>query len=200
MAGLSKYLNSNDCFMLKNRRAFNLFIDKISYFIENYHFDSHLYWFDPYDEKSKNKFYKAFNSYADSEDEEYPILCYDGTISGSADDGFVATTKKLYIHNYTQDPEVIPYKWNPKLYIKKGFLYSSLYVDDYEICTSNLNDEETKLICDLLNEIIDFFHNTEKNLDHQVKTIKTNGSGEWACSCGTKNIFDFCSECGAKRI
>ena len=199
MAGLSKYLNSNSSLQVKDKRLFNLFIDKLVYFIENYHFDSHLYWFDIDDEKSKNKFYKAFDSYVNMEDDEYPFLCYDATLSGSADDGLVATTNKLYIHNYTEDTVVIPYKYNPKVVFKKGFLSSSVYVDDCKIDTSGFNDKERKLLCDLLNDIIDFYHTTEKSME-QVKTIKTNSSGEWVCSCGTKNIFDFCSECGAKRI
>ena len=49
------------------------------------------------DDKSKNKIKKATAAYCNKMDkDEYPICCYDYTFWGSANEGFVITTKKIY--------------------------------------------------------------------------------------------------------
>lgn len=47
-------------------------------------------------EKANGKFKKAIAAYCKMDDDEYPILCYDATFLGSADEGFLISNKKVY--------------------------------------------------------------------------------------------------------
>lgn len=47
-------------------------------------------------EKANGKFKKAIAAYCKMDDDEYPILCYDSTFLGSADEGFLISNKKVY--------------------------------------------------------------------------------------------------------
>ena len=67
-------------------------------------FSCNVYIFGYNEMKSKTKFENAMNAYAKIfDDDEKPIICYDSTIFGSATDGFVLTTKGIWLKNILEN-------------------------------------------------------------------------------------------------
>ena len=62
-------------------------------------FSRNVYIYGYNEMKSKTKFERAINAYAKIYTDEKPIVCYDSTIFGSATDGFVLTTKGIWLKN-----------------------------------------------------------------------------------------------------
>ena len=58
--------------------------------------------------KAAEKFSKATHSYARLSGQEIPLVCFDATLSGSSDEGFLATTETLYARNKMEKRQVIP--------------------------------------------------------------------------------------------
>ena len=81
-----------------------------------------MYYICNKDEKTQKKFSNAIQHYAMLYPGEYPIICYDNTILGSADSGLVATTHGIYIKNnnknnyiYLRYEEIQSIEYNDKM-------------------------------------------------------------------------------------
>ena len=102
------------------------------------------------DEKSDSKIKAAISHYADVYYGEIPLVCYDDTVFGDASDGFLVTTKGIYVHNYA-DEEPIYFDYSQITSIEvKGFVSSSLYINGIKINTSGKNKKFRKNLCEAL--------------------------------------------------
>ncbi len=63
---------------------------------------SNLYFYG-HSEKGQRKISNAIRSYAFGVEKSDIIFCYDDTVFGGAEDGFLVTTKDVYVHNFTED-------------------------------------------------------------------------------------------------
>lgn len=105
------------------------------------------------DEKSLKKIGNAINSYAQLNNEEYPIICYDNTLFGSSKDGCLLTTKGIYVHNPFSSPKFFNYEEIENVELK-GTFGKELYINDYEVQTTLLNGEAKNIFCSIINKVI----------------------------------------------
>ena len=105
--------------------------------------------------KIQKKFSNAISSYAQLEEGELPIICFDNTLFGSAKEGCLITSTCIHIHNILSNPEKFFYKDISSISLKEPSK-ASLFINASELQTTNLSSHETKVIfCKLLNYILD---------------------------------------------
>lgn len=59
--------------------------------------------------KAEKKVQLATKAFSAIPDGETVLYCYDDTLFGAADNGFVTTVKGIYIQNFTEDPAFVAY-------------------------------------------------------------------------------------------
>lgn len=124
--------------------------NKINEIISRYKnkFDSGVYFCGD-DETSNSKIKLAIAHYAEIPYGEIPILCYDATVFGDASDGFLVTTKGIHIHNISKKTIYFDHSQISSIKVK-GFVTSSLYINDIKIDTSGENKTFRKNMCEML--------------------------------------------------
>lgn len=88
------------------------------------------------DRKSNEKIRSAINHYAniDSCSGEFPIACFDDTVSGNASDGALLSSHGVYVHNADEEIHFLPYrditgvKYKPGIITKEIFLTRSICI------------------------------------------------------------------------
>lgn len=103
-------------------------------------------------EKAKTKFKAAMESYgARIPPNEQPIICYDATLFGGAEDGCIFTTKGIYSHKmFEDDVKFIQYDEIIDVSIAKNEIKLN---GNIGIDASLLNDEKKKTFCNLIKYI-----------------------------------------------
>lgn len=101
------------------------------------------------DEKSDSKIKLAISHYADIQCGEIPLLCYDATLFGDASDGLLVTTNGIYAHNINSAPIYFDYSQIVSIEVK-GFVTSSLYINNFKVDTSGANKTFRKNLCEVL--------------------------------------------------
>lgn len=118
---------------------------------------SGLYYYCDEQNKSKEKFAKALASYVHlkygENKGEYPLICYDDTMFGSAEDGFTVTTKGIYWHNLGEDGEFLVEF--PDLHLK--CVKKNLYFNDMKISTAGLNEKKVENLRELIDKLRKLF-------------------------------------------
>lgn len=127
----------------------SIYRDLISYLKNKYQsqFSCNVYIFDS-DKKSKEKFKNAINAYAKLSADEKPIICYDSTFFGSADEGFVLTTNGIHFKNMFQSKKFISWKATSNIALKDN----KIFINDIEIMTSSPK-KEIPILFEMIKEI-----------------------------------------------
>lgn len=115
-----------------------------------YVFDSNVYFNDGSD-KSKKKFKGAISSYARLEVDEYPLICYDGTVFGGASDGFTITSEGIHLKNMSEDKIFFAHDKIRRLCIFK----KDIYINQTKVST--LSSDERPRLVDLMQRTRDYF-------------------------------------------
>ena len=117
-----------------------------------YSFDSDIYFNDG-NEKSKKKFKGATSTYAKLDVDEYPLICYDGTVFGSADDGFVVTTDGIHVKNISEDKVFFEHGKIRQL----GIYKNDIYINQKKVDTHGMGKEKRGRLTDLMRRVRDYF-------------------------------------------
>lgn len=100
--------------------------------------------------KYQKKFNNAIKEYATLDYSEKPVVLYDGTVFGSATDGFLITTKGLWLHNYTEDAYFWSWKKMTSLTLQDGRIFiNGIKFDKIH------SKEETNLLYNLIGTLRD---------------------------------------------
>lgn len=120
---------------------------------KSYRFDSDVY-FSYNGSKSESKINSAIAYYADIDSDEYPIFCYDSTMSGDASDGVLGSTKGIYIHNYQEEPHFISYDDFDESDIEysTGFFSKKIKISGETIDTAGMSTDHLKMLCAVILE------------------------------------------------
>ncbi len=113
-----------------------------------YQFDSHIYHYGD-DGKSRDKFVGATHSYAKLEADELPLVCFDSTLFGSAEDGLLMTTRGIWVHNYKEETKFYKYTEIQNLELR-GLISKDIYIDGYKINTSGVSSKDVKKFYQLM--------------------------------------------------
>ena len=113
-----------------------------------YQFDSHIYHYGD-GGKSRDKFVGATHSYAKLETDELPLVCFDSTLFGSAEDGLLMTTLGIWVHNYTEETRFYKYTEIQTLELR-GLISKDIYIDGYKINTSGVSSKDVKKFYQLM--------------------------------------------------
>ncbi len=108
-----------------------------------------VYYYGP-NEKCKKKFSGAMSSYAKLSEFEIPIICYDSTLFGSADEGFVLTTNGIHFKNMFQSKKFISWKATSNIELKDN----KIFINDIEIMTFSPK-KEIPILFEMIKEIRD---------------------------------------------
>jgi hypothetical protein len=131
------------------------YIREIFESINDKDFNKYIYPIDNSNEKSIKKFKSAIAAYANLAEGEFPLICFDNTVFGSAKDGCIVTTYGLHIHNSLSKTKYYSFFEINKIELK-GFS-KSLYINDYEVQTTLLGSNAKTIFCSILNKmLIDF--------------------------------------------
>lgn len=129
---------------------------------------SGLYYYCDEKNKSKEKFAKALASYVHLKNGEskgeYPLICYDDTMFGSAEDGFTVTTTGIYWHNLGEDGEfLVEFPDLDLKHVKKN-----LYFNDMKISTAGLNEKEVENLRELIDRLRNMFASSDSPTSNNV--------------------------------
>lgn len=90
-----------------------------------------LYFCSLQDSKSQKKFMNAIKAYARLVPHEIPILCFDDTVFGGAEDGFLVTTRGIHIHNQNEtSAKFVSFKDIESITLNEGFAQSKLVINN----------------------------------------------------------------------
>ena len=90
-----------------------------------------LYFCSIQDSKSQKKFMKAISAYARLVPHEIPILCFDDTFFGGAENGFLVTTHGIHIHNHNETlTKFVSFKEIESITLNEGFAQSELVINN----------------------------------------------------------------------
>ena len=90
-----------------------------------------MYFCSLQDSKSQKKFMKAIAAYAKLVPHEIPILCFDDTVFGSAENGFLVTTHGIHIHNHNETlAKFVSFKDIESITLNEGFAQSELVINN----------------------------------------------------------------------
>ena len=117
-----------------------IFLDNLRQSNRIFSFDGKIYYLGS-GEKSDKKIMGAINSYASSEENEIPLVCFDNTVFGSATEGCLITTRGVYVHNKMQKSVFFDFSFFIETELR-GMFAKDVYINDYEIDTSTLNNDE----------------------------------------------------------
>ena len=110
---------------------------------------SHVYFYSD-DYFVQKKFNGAMSSYAKLKKNEIPLICYDATLLGKADDGFLITSRGIYLHN-SYDKTVF-YKFQDINSIElNGLFEKDVYINEIQIFKGGLDNKEVEGLYNLLN-------------------------------------------------
>lgn len=98
-------------------------LQKVMKLVQSKHpFSGSIYYIGEREEKFRN----AQAEYVHFRKDEFPLLCYDATLLGGAEDGLIATTKGIHLHNMMEDAVYFPWEdlqikveRNEKLYLNQ---------------------------------------------------------------------------------
>ena len=102
-------------------------------------FTANVYFFDS-DKKSQEKFKKATSAYAKLSVDEKSIVCHDSTFFGSADEGFVLTTKGIWVNNSSIKSKF--FSWEDISDINYFEEYHMFLINSKDICIIEPNEFE----------------------------------------------------------
>lgn len=115
-------------------------------------FDSSIYIYSDED-KTKKKFKGATSSYAKLAVDEYPIVCYDGTVFGSANDGFIVTNFGVHLHNMSEDTFFFAHEKIRRLEMRS----KEIFIDNKKIDMHGESNDKKQRTMDLVKRVRDYF-------------------------------------------
>ena len=118
----------------------------------NFKFDSNVYFYGT-DDKAAKKFKGATSSYAKLDVDEIPIVLYDGTVFGSADDGFLMTSFGIHVHNMSEKVVFFAHREIRRPEIRN----KEVYVSNKKIDLHGMSTEDKQRIVDLIRRVRDYF-------------------------------------------
>ncbi len=90
-----------------------------------------LYFCSIQDSKTQKKFMNAITAYAKLVPHEIPILCFDDTFFGGAENGFLVTTHGIHIHNHNETlAKFISFKDIESITLNEGFAQGELVINN----------------------------------------------------------------------
>lgn len=90
-----------------------------------------LYFCSLQDSKSQKKFMNAIKAYARLVPHEIPILCFDDTFFGGAENGFLVTTYGIHINNHNETlAKFVSFKDIASITLNEGFAQSELVINN----------------------------------------------------------------------
>ena len=114
-----------------------------------YNFKSHVYYCADGGEKITRKLNGAIGSYAQLRSNEVPLLLYDATVMGGGEDGLLVTNYGIYIHNLYDNAIFIEHR-NFREAVLKGVFAKDLYVNDVEVKTSGMDNDQKAALRDII--------------------------------------------------
>lgn len=118
-----------------------------------YHFESSVYFSNDTNEKTVKKFKGAISTYAKLQVDEYPLICYDGTVFGSADDGFMITSDGIHVKNMSEEKFFFEHEKIRQL----GIYKNDIYINQKKVDTHGMSKEDRIRLSDLMKRTRDFF-------------------------------------------
>ena len=144
---------------MNTRKEYN--IDELVTFLDNlqqrnriFSFDGKIYYLGS-GEKSDKKILGAINSYAAIEEDEIPLVCFDNTVFGSATEGCLITTRGIYVHNKMKKSAFFDFSFFIETELR-GVFAKDVYINDYEIDTSTLRNDEREGLSALIMRIYEY--------------------------------------------
>lgn len=148
----AKEIATQPCLQGDSNSSFNL-QDYICSLTEKYTTLPKVY-FNVENKKNKTKISAACKAYAREAISENVIFVFDDTLFGAADDGFLVTDKKVYVHNMNEDPFKISLAEINSCSIKKALLERRIVLNgNAEIQLTSYDRLEAEKMRDLLKEI-----------------------------------------------
>ena len=147
--------------------------------------------------RSTTKINAAIKAYANGAENENIIFAFDDTLFGGAEDGFLTTDKKIYIHNQTGKPESIYHSEVLSIESREVLTRRELLInDEITIEFTGHNQENSDRLFNLMNEINRVFnHQDSGNKSKAPVPVSSNKSPKSTAQSSTmpitqqKNIF-----------
>ena len=134
-------------------------------------------YFSGHGNKSLVKINGAQKSYATGAVNETTIFVFDDTAFGAADDGFLVTDKKIYVHNMDEEPFVISHGEVNSFAVKKQFLNRRIVINgSREINLTSYSQDEAEVMIDLLEEIKEYFFGQTPVTSTTTSTLPSQGT------------------------
>ena len=146
--GLGTFINEPQS---ESDREFNSALtDILRQFKQNPEFKSSGVYYYSDDYFVQKKFNGALSSYAKLKKNEIPLICYDATLLGKADDGLLVTSRGIYLHNPSS--KTIFYKFQDINSIElNGLFEKDVYINENQIFKGGMDNSEVEGLYNLLN-------------------------------------------------
>ena len=116
-------------------------------------------------QKSEQKFMGAVKSYAAAlQADEFPLICFDNTAFGGAEDGCLITTKGIYIHNLMEDSHFLQFKNIRHKVETRGMFKKDIYINGFKLDTNLMESEDVDQFAVLFDLIVYKFITPELNI------------------------------------
>ena len=148
----------------KNKSNIQGYIDKLH---QNYDSLPNIYFCAltrdyQYSKKCITKIKNAEKAYANVSKDEHIIFVFDDTLFGGAEDGFLVTDRKIYVHNSFENNKTLLLKQIESLSFENGS--RELCINKtFPINISGYNEEKANKLIELINNIKQTFCNQDNN-------------------------------------
>lgn len=112
---------------------------------------------------NEDKFRGAIAEYANLRKNEVPLICYDDTIFGGAEDGFLVTTKGIHLHNDGMTSEEF-FSWSDLHTIKPSNDGTVIYLNDKKAYSRGISEKAQTFVAIL--------HQLKSQYSSQQTTVK----------------------------
>ena len=141
-------------------------------------------YFSGVDDGGEKKIKNAINSYANIDEDESIICCFDSTVFGSASDGFLMTDYGLYVHNLFGESQEL--SWDELEFVSTrkngGDEKVIINTDSSNIINIELYRDESEYVKNLLVEVAEYINNHEEiendedddDLSQYISTVHAN--------------------------
>lgn len=120
-----------------------------------FNFERSVYYLGDGD-KANNKIKSAIKAYANIDDNEIPLVCFDNTALGAADDGCVITTKGVYVHNFMEKVNFFSFKTFVEAE-SRGIISKDIYINEYKMASNCMASGDKDGFAELINVLFEKF-------------------------------------------
>lgn len=136
-------------------------------------FSSYVYY---YGTGHDNKFRCAEAHYVYPRNDEFPLVCYDATVLGNAEDGFYVTTKGIHLHNDGMRWEKF-FPWK-NLRIRSSGDGTVIYLNDEAAYISGGLSDKTRPLVSMLLHLRSQYQDMQPSSEHPVSSQYPQSSRE----------------------